>query len=237
MKTDGLNSSIEPNSRGASGGNGLPPRTHAIHTILFRAYPGGLTLDEVTTQLRSWKYKSATLRVTRNHLDHLRRGWGTEIVIAVVKNFETNRYSLTPEGYTRLASGLFSDALPVERHPLPPEPVPKEDESFAEGKESLRLHRKLERNQKLVRRKKEQVLEANVKLACEVCEFDFAETYGELGDGYAECHHTAPMAKTKGIRHTKLSDLAVVCSNCHKMLHRRPFHTIPELRAVVQGQN
>lgn len=113
---DGLNSSILPNSRGASGCKGLPPRTHAIHAILFRAHPGGLTLDEAAEQLLAWGYEWATAAVTRNHLDHLCDGWGADDVVAAIKDTSTGRYLLTSEGYTRLATGPFSDALPPPEH-------------------------------------------------------------------------------------------------------------------------
>lgn len=126
--------------------------------------------------------------------------------------------------------------MPAPPSPQPVAPPPAEDESFAEGKEQLRRHRPLERNRTLVRRKKAVVSAAEGKLACEVCEFDLRAAYGPLGDGFAECHHTRPMAEVRGVRRTKLSELAVVCANCHRMLHRRPFHTVAELRAVVRGR-
>lgn len=47
---DGLNSSILPNSKGASGGKGLPPRTHAIHKTLFYSETP-LSLGEVEERL------------------------------------------------------------------------------------------------------------------------------------------------------------------------------------------
>jgi len=52
--------------------------------------------------------------------------------------------------------------------------------------------------------------------ACEVC--DLADRFGELGGGFAECHHVQPL--TAGVRETRLDDLAVVCANCHRMIHR-----------------
>jgi predicted HNH restriction endonuclease len=61
------------------------------------------------------------------------------------------------------------------------------------------------------------------QLICEVpdCGFNFQNRYGELGAGYAEVHHKVPLSKapSKG-RTVRLSDLAVVCANCHRMIHR-----------------
>jgi 5-methylcytosine-specific restriction protein A len=61
-------------------------------------------------------------------------------------------------------------------------------------------------------------MEATGRLECEVCGFDFFETYGERGNGFAECHHK--LALSHGTRSTYLRDLAVVCANCHRMFHR-----------------
>jgi len=60
------------------------------------------------------------------------------------------------------------------------------------------------------------------KLTCEVenCGFDFAQRYGALGEGYAQVHHLLPLSKSpKGGREIKLTDLAIVCANCHVMIH------------------
>jgi hypothetical protein len=106
------------------------------------------------------------------------------------------------------------------------------DVSVAEGRELLRLHRTRERKRSLVARKKRQVLAQTGRLACEACEFDFAAVYGQLGVGFAECHHTQPLAQKSGERRTTLTDLAVVCANCHRMLHRRPWRTMAQLREL-----
>ena len=66
----------------------------------------------------------------------------------------------------------------------------------------------------------------------EVAEGDEGQTYGELGEGFAECHHKRPLHE--GLRETRLSDLAIACSNCHRMLHKgeRVLST-DELRAIM----
>lgn len=60
------------------------------------------------------------------------------------------------------------------------------------------------------------------KLICEVpkCKFDFAKRYGSLGEGYAQVHHLdALSSRPKRGNATRLTDLAVVCANCHVMIH------------------
>jgi 5-methylcytosine-specific restriction protein A len=84
------------------------------------------------------------------------------------------------------------------------------------------LHRR--REAKLRQGKIREVLKANDgKLVCEVrnCGFDFSARYGQLGSGYAQVHHKEPLsdAPPQGRRVT-LQDLAIVCANCHVMIHR-----------------
>ncbi len=111
-----------------------------------------------------------------------------------------------------------------------------EDEVLPEGRVLTRLHLLRERNRPLVERKREQTLARTGRLACEVCDFDFARVYGDLGDGFAECHHLVPLSELPEVRTTRLTDLAIVCANCHRMLHRtRPAMAILELRTLVLG--
>jgi len=95
-----------------------------------------------------------------------------------------------------------------------------EDISVKEGKVIYRLHKLRERDQGINRKKKEKYFKENGKLDCEVCGFDFADTYGELGKGYIECHHRIPLSELEPNSTTSLDDLALVCANCHRMLHR-----------------
>ncbi len=108
------------------------------------------------------------------------------------------------------------------------------EEEYAEGRRRMRLHKTKERNGKAPRRKKLRVLQDTGRLICEACEFDFLESYGLLGEGFAECHHRTPLSELEEGHKTRLSDLAIVCANCHRILHRRKLTlSVEELRNIV----
>ncbi len=109
-----------------------------------------------------------------------------------------------------------------------------DEHEFPEGRKVGRKHISRERNQALIKDTKRKFLEQNGKLYCQVCGFDFKEKYGVLGDGYIEAHHTVPVSELKDGSKTKLSDMAVVCSNCHRMLHRkRPWLSLKDLKDLL----
>ena len=55
-----------------------------------------------------------------------------------------------------------------------------------------------------------------------VCGFNFARRYGERGEGFIEVHHIKPIAaRGTATRIHPKKDMIVVCSNCHRMIHRR----------------
>jgi 5-methylcytosine-specific restriction enzyme A len=109
-----------------------------------------------------------------------------------------------------------------------------EDNEFEEGKIVTKLHKYRERNSKAVKSKKMAVLLKNGKLICEVCDFEFAKVYGDIGRGFAECHHTVPVSELKPDQTIKLEDLSIVCSNCHTMIHiSKPMTTIKQMREIV----
>ena len=118
----------------------------------------------------------------------------------------------------------------------PPSSEDESDEEFEEGKLLTRVHKYRERSPSLTKKKKKKVLELTGKLECEVCGFDFKEQYGDLGEGFAECHHTIPVSKLKKQQKTKLSDLSILCANCHRMIHRsKPMLSIEQLKELLQN--
>jgi hypothetical protein len=105
-------------------------------------------------------------------------------------------------------------------------------EDFEEGQKTLKVHQSRERSRELRAAK---ILEAGDLVHCEVCGFDFAVEYPGVGDGFIEVHHRAPLADRapEGSK-TKLEDLALVCANCHRMLHRNELISIDGLRAIAR---
>jgi 5-methylcytosine-specific restriction endonuclease McrA len=89
----------------------------------------------------------------------------------------------------------------------------------SEGAKRLVLHLRRERRAKLVAAKKASVVAAGYPLACEACGFCFGKQYGKLGASYCEIHHRRQLADGEE-RATTLNDLAILCSNCHRMIHR-----------------
>lgn len=76
---------------------------------------------------------------------------------------------------------------------------------------------------------------------CQVCGFDFANRYGKWGEGFIEVHHirALSLAPADGTGVDVHRDLAVLCANCHRMIHRRRNRalTLDELRAMVLRAN
>lgn len=72
--------------------------------------------------------------------------------------------------------------------------------------------------------------------ACQACGFDFGKAYGAWGNGFAEVHHSIPLAE-HGARDTDpRRDLIVLCANCHRMVHREPGRvlSLEELRLILR---
>lgn len=81
----------------------------------------------------------------------------------------------------------------------------------------LREHKRIERNRKLAHRAKQAQ-----GYVCRACGFDFEKKYGAIGRDFIEAHHLTPLADLKGQRLTldPKKDFTVLCSNCHRMIHR-----------------
>lgn len=98
-----------------------------------------------------------------------------------------------------------------------------DDTSREEGGIRAALERHRIRERRLRKRKiRDALRRGNGRLRCDVpgCGFDFYEVYGEIGKDFAHVHHLEPLAGPAGPRRTGMGDLAIVCANCHAMIHR-----------------
>ena len=113
------------------------------------------------------------------------------------------------------------------------------DSCCEEGGKYIIEHRQQEishRNSWIVKAAKQQALiKGNGRVICECCGFDFYNVYGEIGRYFIECHHKNSISQGK--RLTYITDLAMVCSNCHSILHRKKedgtYHNIESLREYL----
>lgn len=94
--------------------------------------------------------------------------------------------------------------------------VDDEEWEFAEGRTVTEAHRRRERNPKL-RKKLISKLRKTGPLKCEIC--GCIEVEDSLSESIFEAHHIVPLA-AGAERKTKITDLALLCANCHRMLHR-----------------
>lgn len=81
----------------------------------------------------------------------------------------------------------------------------------------FRMHKRIERNASLAK-----AVKKHHGYTCQVCDTNFAERYGEIGKDYIEAHHLKPLASLKGtkVAMNPAKDFAVLCANCHRMIHR-----------------
>ncbi|UQS87722.1 HNH endonuclease [Pseudomonas chlororaphis subsp. piscium] len=104
-----------------------------------------------------------------------------------------------------------------------------------EGKVLTRVHRVRERDKKLVKHKKDEALKKHGELKCEACDFNFSKTYGADIEGIIDIHHTKPLHTLQPGDKTKLTDLALLCANCHRVVHsRRKWLSVAEVKARYQ---
>jgi hypothetical protein len=104
-------------------------------------------------------------------------------------------------------------------------------ELFEEGERYTAEVELIRRNKRLV-----SLAKGYFKAVCEACGFDFGDFYGEHGEGYIECHHVDPLASrdASGLV-TPPERLAMLCANCHRMVHRGEYVlTVNELKEIIE---
>lgn len=84
----------------------------------------------------------------------------------------------------------------------------------------FRMHKRIERNAGLAK-----AVKKHHGYSCQVCNTNFEAIYGAIGKEYIEAHHLKPLASLKGkkVAMDPATDFAVLCANCHRMIHRSGF--------------
>lgn len=127
----------------------------------------------------------------------------------------TGYWAITPEGEEKAKELTFLNRI-QEQVAADLDSLAFE-EQLEEGGKTIRLTAFYERNSEL----RATAIRLH-KTTCKACGFNFANVYGEHGKDYIEVHHLVPIStyiEPKTIN--PATDLTVLCSNCHRMIHRK----------------
>ncbi|WP_162145445.1 MrcB family domain-containing protein [Deinococcus ficus] len=96
------------------------------------------------------------------------------------------------------------------------------------------MHRRIERRRDIASKVK-----AKQGCTCRACGFQYTDRYGPLGEDFIEVHHLKPLSSLEletAVAYDLQKDFAVLCANCHRMIHRlKDVSDVAALQAVLQG--
>lgn len=138
-----------------------------------------------------------------------------------------------PKRVALLAKQIRDGVTVTLSHPDKDDDENDVDEEFEEGRLLTKLHKSRERNRGI--RKK--LLKSRLKrgrLCCDICAAKSPTSDAKLEDAIFEGHHIVPIAQSM-TRQTRIKDMALLCANCHKLLHRimskeKKWFTLDEAR-------
>lgn len=137
------------------------------------------------------------------------------------------------EAYIRFYANKHGIDLKVVENSINEKAQEQEDVEKFEGRMTeariLRRQRNYQARQKCLE---------NSDYKCYICGFDFGKTYGEIGRGFLEVHHTKPLASYDDEHPIPQNELCALCSNCHSMVHRKKeVLDVEELKRIVSMIN
>lgn len=144
-----------------------------------------------------------------------------------------DEFGNNPDEVTRLAT-LIRAGIIADHQTATPEVDEAEDVEFYEGRLLTQKHMRRERSAGLRRALLKRRGDA---LHCEVCGEAHVALPPELRAAAFEAHHVIPIASV-GEAATKLSDVALLCATCHRLLHRlialkRRWVSLAEAKAII----
>ena len=117
---------------------------------------------------------------------------------------------------------------------LPPTPL-EDDIKGKEGRVLTRLHSYRERDPVLVTKAKALFKAKHGRVFCICCGLDPGKFYGARGEDRIQAHHRVPVTELLPDSETRPDDLAMVCPNCHDIIHaKRPWLVVEELQARLR---
>lgn len=138
--------------------------------------------------------------------------WAHQVPVKWDKEFEPINILLGAEPFTVLP--LDDARLKILEKALKETHVAVEKQAVLEGQKYTTEVTFRKRNRALIEAKK-----ANSDGRCEACDFRFEDAYGSLGRDCLIGHHIDPIGKRSGSSKTTLDDIALICPNCHAVIH------------------
>lgn len=151
-----------------------------------------------------------------------------------VWNTYSNELEILRREAALLTKHLKADTSSVSFARLPD--LESDDELESEGDPRTYVHRSYERKKSNRKKKIKSLKDRCLPIVCEGCGFDFEKTYGERGRDFIEVHHVVPVSELEVGQTLRLGDLSLLCSNCHRMVHRRqPWLTVKEVQILIDS--
>lgn len=122
-----------------------------------------------------------------------------------------------PSEIQRLAN-LIKHEITEEQRTNSRDVEDEDDLEFYEGRTLTQKHKTRERSRRL-RRKLLDKRKQTSTLHCDICRESHDYLPQELQEAAFEAHHVVPIALV-GESKTKVSDLALLCATCHRLIHR-----------------
>ena len=146
---------------------------------------------------------------------------GTKILIETIDQYKTYK--------------IYIDSILTDLdHTIRLDLEANDNENLAEGEMSLKLVNYYER--------KPELRAAAIRIhgtTCMACGFNFKDKYGEHGKDFIEVHHIIPVSHNSEEKLVNpKTDMEVVCSNCHRMIHRRKINilSLKDLKELIKSQ-
>lgn len=190
-------------------------RKELVFVYLGKEYPGRLGIDSLSRCRIFWHTKLGTQFASHYNSN------SNEPPLIRFEKISTDRFEIE-----------FIDNELIESEKA--EPFESDIIFEQEGRKKVYYVSKYERKPSL-RQKAMQIHGTK----CMICGFDFEATYGEAGRNFIEVHHLVPLSDTKEeINVNPETDLICVCSNCHRIIHRKKdgIYTPLEVRNMIKAE-